>query len=1382
MGMFKSSVRLVVALFLILIGFMGMGALPAMADSWMQTDWSGGSGQAIWSDVTKYLLDDGHVDVTSSPGNVKIEGIPWYDANWGKRRPITINNSGGALSNYQIRIIATYDSDMQSDFDDIRFTDSDMTTELSYWCESYAANDSAIFWVKVPSIASGASTIYMYYGNTSASSASDGDATFAFFDDFEDGTLNKWTIKSGSWQIATEQAHSGNYSMKHTGVEEEDRWIVANSVDESDCLLEAYWRMSDTDFDISQFFRQQSGDVLNEYETNLEGNAGWDIAKMVDGSWSEIESNQGTPDANVWTKITTIIHGTNMKVLKNDAQITPSTGWTDVGTQFTSGTIGFRAWSISGTWWIDDVRLRKYVEPEPTTSVGSEEEGGWTEAYLISSVYDASAYSQTWGTMTWTDAGVQTIEFKVRTSNDSTMVDATDWSACDYVTKGQDISSINSVIDGHRYIQYRVELSTSSPSETPVLNDVTINYTTSVESWTQTDWSGGSGQDSWSDTTMYQSDDGHVDVTGSPGSVKLSELPSPISEPSFETVANWTYYENDNDYNGGRSSDWYTDGTYSYKFWSTKNISARRYCLISQPVDFTGIDTIYFDCKLWAEANYKFKAYVVVDATVVWQKSITTTATEYLNESIDVSAYTGNHYLRFVIGRIGIGTTNKDQTNYFDNIRTGPSQYNSSGILISSIYDADSSSKEWETMTWTDAGIQTIKFKVRTSNDSTMSSAFDWDSCDYVANGQDISTINSVADSHRYIQYRVELSTTNSSETPVLNDVTINYVRHPNIEVSPDSFNITLCYGDTKDTILIISNTGKGILTWSLSENPSVDWLNEDTTSGSIDSNSQYSITLHLDATSLSPGTYSDTLVITSNDPDEPTIKVPVKLTVQAADIVLSPSNFDFDVTICLGETKDTVIVISNVGDCVLNWSLLENPSVDWLSEDTTSGSVSPSDQDSVIVQFDATSLSPGTYSDTLVITSNDPDEPTIEIPIKLTVEAPDISLSPDNFNLTLHIDSTKDTTLVISNIGDCDLIWSLSENPAADWLSENPTSGTTNAGLQANVNVHFDATGLLQGTYNDTLVITSNDPDEPTIKVSVQLTVEAPDIALSDSSHNYGDVLVGDSLAWILKIYNEGTANLTVDSIKSTAAEFEITSPTFPNIILPSDSLSVTVTFIPSGAGALAGTLVVYSDDPVEPTVSVALSGNGLISTYVISGYVKYWADSTPVANVKMILTGGASDTTFTDSTGYYIFSGLQKDFNYTVIPSKTDTGKDTTITAYDASLVLNHVVELDTLDGNQRKAADVSGNNNVSPYDAALILRYVVDKITHFPAGDWTFTPDSITYTSLNSNQSNQNYKAILYGDTSGNGPGSKGGTLRTRLFQGGAFEKKAKSGGER
>ena len=57
-------------------------------------------------------------------------------------------------------------------------------------------------------------------------------------------------------------------------------------------------------------------------------------------------------------------------------------------------------------------------------------------------------------------------------------------------------------------------------------------------------------------------------------------------------------------------------------------------------------------------------------------------------------------------------------------------------------------------------------------------------------------------------------------------------------------------------------------------------------------------------------------------------------------------------------------------------------------------------------------------------------------------------------------------------------------------WVSVNPTSGTTLPGQTTTVDVTFDSTGLIGGTYDGFLCIHSNDPDERLVEVPVSLTV----------------------------------------------------------------------------------------------------------------------------------------------------------------------------------------------------------------------------------------------------------------------------------------------------
>ena len=101
-----------------------------------------------------------------------------------KRQAVTITNgSGGALTNYAVKVAVTYDSDMQADFGDLRFASASTLSYYDYWIESKTDETSAVVWVKIPSLPTGDTVIYMYYGNAGCKSLSSGHRTFPFFED-----------------------------------------------------------------------------------------------------------------------------------------------------------------------------------------------------------------------------------------------------------------------------------------------------------------------------------------------------------------------------------------------------------------------------------------------------------------------------------------------------------------------------------------------------------------------------------------------------------------------------------------------------------------------------------------------------------------------------------------------------------------------------------------------------------------------------------------------------------------------------------------------------------------------------------------------------------------------------------------------------------------------------------------------------------------------------------------------------------------------------------------------------------------------------------------------------------------------------------------------
>ncbi len=136
------------------------------------------------------------LDLEDSSDNALCTINNWYNLAWYWRKPIIINNGGGALTDYQVKVTVNTQElitagKMEADGDDIRFSESDGTSNIPYWIESGINTTSTDIWVKVPSVPNGDSTIYMYYSNPGASANSSLSDTFtsgSFQDLFNDIT------------------------------------------------------------------------------------------------------------------------------------------------------------------------------------------------------------------------------------------------------------------------------------------------------------------------------------------------------------------------------------------------------------------------------------------------------------------------------------------------------------------------------------------------------------------------------------------------------------------------------------------------------------------------------------------------------------------------------------------------------------------------------------------------------------------------------------------------------------------------------------------------------------------------------------------------------------------------------------------------------------------------------------------------------------------------------------------------------------------------------------------------------------------------------------------------------------------------------------------
>ena len=161
-----------------------------------------------WYLVRKYVDPEPSI---SEIGSEEVQ-VGWLEG-WQYRKKHDINGStAGGVTDYQIRVKVHYGSGTddgedvylngkcRSDFGDIRFTADDGVTELPYWMEEKVDGDYAIFWVKVPSIPASPdkASIYIYYGNPDATYDGDPEQVFEFFDDFETLDTSVWAVRQSA--------------------------------------------------------------------------------------------------------------------------------------------------------------------------------------------------------------------------------------------------------------------------------------------------------------------------------------------------------------------------------------------------------------------------------------------------------------------------------------------------------------------------------------------------------------------------------------------------------------------------------------------------------------------------------------------------------------------------------------------------------------------------------------------------------------------------------------------------------------------------------------------------------------------------------------------------------------------------------------------------------------------------------------------------------------------------------------------------------------------------------------------------------------------------------------------------------------------------------
>ncbi len=154
------------------------------------------------------------------------------------------------------------------------------------------------------------------------------------------------------------------------------------------------------------------------------------------------------------------------------------------------------------------------------------------------------------------------------------------------------------------------------------------------------------------------------------------------------------------------------------------------------------------------------------------------------------------------------------------------------------------------------------------------------------------------------------------------------------------------------------------------------------------------------------------------------------------------------------------------------------------------------------------------------------------------------------------------------------------------------------------------------------------------------------------------------------------------------------------------------------------------------------------------LAGLLRYANTArTPMTNtrINLLSNGQLVDTTRTDVTGAYLFSGIpQGTYQMTATTNKPWGGLGA-VNSSDALIMKRHFNVMTTLTGINFLAGDINGTNIINGTDALLTHRRYVGEDNSFPLGDWAY--DLPSNKQINSGQELQESNlALVYGDVNG------------------------------
>jgi hypothetical protein len=214
--------------------------------------------------------------------------------------------------------------------------------------------------------------------------------------------------------------------------------------------------------------------------------------------------------------------------------------------------------------------------------------------------------------------------------------------------------------------------------------------------------------------------------------------------------------------------------------------------------------------------------------------------------------------------------------------------------------------------------------------------------------------------------------------------------------------------------------------------------------------------------------------------------------------------------------------------------------------------------------------------------------------PVSVT-QRPRLAYAPESLDFYNTLTGgSAERTLTLRNTGSGMLeIASLEASAGFTVLTPTPVIVAAQQDFPIRVRFSPGATGVASGT----LRLATNDDSRAGVSIPLLgrgVEVATPEIAVSAQALDFGAVAANQTKDLMFRVWNRGPGPLTIGSLRLSNSAFSLPGGASPFSLRAAEERQIRLQFRAASTTGASGTLTIESDDPVKPSVAVALVANG--------------------------------------------------------------------------------------------------------------------------------------------------------------------------------------------